>query len=137
MTRTEEWRMCHQDDPPSYDEVIGSQTHTVHVNLVLSGRTDPQPRINQRDPGQSLVAIDTNERAICGSSPVLTTCHECLLTVQTVPESAPKDEAYLFCCFLCFISGGLLFWLPFVAESMYVTTHRCPSCNAVVGVCNS
>jgi len=103
-------------------------------NLTPSAAVVVQPVAAQPVATHTVVATQVVGQPYLGKTPVQIVCRNCMRSVVTSTSSDLKDEAWLWCVVLCCLGGLLCFWIPFVMDSMYTTTHRCPNCNNVHGV---
>jgi len=136
------------DKPPPYEPSVPSvvtqpaagkttyinQSAVSTANLTPSAAVVVQPVVSQPVATHTVVATQVVAQPFLGKTPAQIVCRNCMRSVVTSTSSDLKDEAWILCVVLCCLGGLLCFWIPFVMDSMYTTTHRCPNCNNVQGV---
>jgi len=111
-----------------------NQSAEATTNLIPAQAVVVQPVVAQPVATHTVVATQVVAQPFLGKTPAQIVCRNCMSSVVTTTSSDLKGEAWLWCVVLCCLGGLLCFWVPFVMDSMYTTTHRCPNCNNVQGV---
>lgn len=137
--------------PPSYEESISPQytqgpglppayTKTAHQQYptqVHSQAYPPPPAHSPISPIVSVQTIYVQPGVVYGALPVQTYCPACAQLVVTRLEHTSGTMAWLTCAglfiFGCFYGCCLI---PFCLDGLKDVTHRCPSCNNVLGIYN-
>jgi len=136
------------DEPPPYapsvpsvvtQPLIGTTTyHTPSAdsteNLTPSPPVDVEAVVAQPVATHTVVGTQVVAQPFLGKTPAQIVCRNCMRSVVTSTSSDLTSEGCILCIVLCCLGGLFCFWIPFVMDSMYTTTHRCPNCNNVQGV---
>nr|CAB3263445.1 lipopolysaccharide-induced tumor necrosis factor-alpha factor homolog [Phallusia mammillata] len=115
-----------------YAQVPQHPPHPPPAYTVTTNVANPQPVVVQPGVAHNTVVVQSVP-TFFGKQPANVICTNCHQNIVTRTTSSLKGEAWVLAAVLCFLGGILCVWIPFVMDSMYVTTHHCPSCNAFQG----
>merc|ERR1711874_152051 len=74
-----------------------------------------------------------NSPTAFGPEPVTTVCNNCHANITTSTHPETGLVAWISAGVLCAVGFWCCFWIPLAMNSLKDVTHKCPSCNAVVG----
>ena len=127
--------------PPSYADAMHEPQAAADRLDAKDSNMAPQPTVVVQ-PGSTATTTTTTVSSstivpVFGDQPIRVRCHQCLQRVVTTTEKSLNSDAYICACILCFFTGLLCCWIPFVLDSMYKTIHKCPVCHAYLGSFNN
>ncbi|CAK8690711.1 unnamed protein product [Clavelina lepadiformis] len=127
--------------PPPYTEVNSGHQLSQAMPSALVHQPGPVSTpgvptnviINQPPPVAVQRTIVQTSAVTLGKAPASLTCLSCQRLITTEVARSLKVDAWICCILLCLCGCELCFWIPFVMDSNYITSHSCPACHAHLG----
>eukprot|EP00092_Neocalanus_flemingeri_P031079 GFUD01033759.1.p1 GENE.GFUD01033759.1~~GFUD01033759.1.p1 ORF type:complete len:165 (-),score=44.42 GFUD01033759.1:138-602(-) len=146
-------------EPPAYDKsAYGQGFNTAGQGYNAPGQGYNAPGQGQNHPGQGFTAPGQGFTAppaygspgqgfgappvnqvmyvaspSFGAEHVTTICRNCQANITTSTSSETGTVAWISAGVLCLMGCVCCFWIPLTMGSLKDVTHKCPSCNSVVG----